>query len=62
MPTLFQAPNMTHPQKDKWISFFIVFHRLIVVSVSFCRGLKKDKWDYPGNSHVVFCPNKQRYF
>ena len=41
------------------IPFFVVFHRLTVVYASFC-SLKKG--DYPENSHVVFCPNKQRSF
>jgi len=26
------------------------------------RGSEGVKGDYPENSHVVFCPNKQRYF
>ena len=25
-----------------------------------CRFLQLDKWDYPENSQVVFCPDKQR--
>ena len=37
-------------------SLLLIFHRLIVVSLSVV--LKSNKGDYPENSHDVFCPNK----
>ena len=44
MPTFFRALDITRPQKDEWIRspshFFIVFHRLIVIYMSFCSLIK----------------------
>ena len=41
--------------------YIFFFYRLTVV-LSVVLQLIIDEGDYPENSHVVFCPNKQRSF
>ena len=52
--TFFQATELALPQKISELCFSLFNCCLSVV-------LQLEKGDYPENSHVVFCPNKQRY-
>ena len=54
--------DIAHPQKDKWISSPSNFFSFLPFNCCLSVVLLLDKEDYPKNLHVVFCPNKQRYF
>ena len=51
--TFFQALDISHPKKISGLALHLIFHRFSPLF---------DKGDHPPKSHVVFCPNKQRYF
>ena len=58
-----QAPDTwLTPKKISVLALHLVFHRFSPINCCLSVVLKLDKGDYPENSHVVFCPNKQRYF
>ena len=40
----------------------LIFHRFSPFNCCLTVALQLGKGDYPENSHVVFCPNKQRSF
>ena len=58
---LCQALDITHPKKDKGIispSNFLRFSPFNCLNAV----LLFDKGDYPENSYIVLCSNKQRHF
>ena len=54
-------PSIGHFFKPKKLCMSS-FHRFLPFFHCLVSFHKLDKGDYPENSHVVFCPNKQRYF
>ena len=54
--TFFRARGIAQPIKDKWISSPSHFRRFSPFNCSLSVVLQLDKWEYPENWHVVFCP------
>ena len=51
-----------HTSTTSGLALHFIFHRFSSLNCCLCVVLQLDKGDYPENSRVVFCPDKQRSF